>query len=163
MTTNIKKLLLLGGGPTNIGHENELDAAAYERLTAIKKTGTQVIYVDDNPFSFASEEVQPADVYVQAVNFQNVVKIIEKEKPDAIMPKIGGLNAMQVAWQLEESDVLASHNIQLLGIRPIDLRKVLDNQQLREMLLKRVNRLLRPKLWLMMMRQWTLFVMLVFR
>ncbi len=134
MTTNIKKLLLLGGGPTNIGHENELDAAAYERLTAIKKTGTQVIYVDDNPFSFASEEVQPADVYVQAVNFQNVVKIIEKEKPDAIMPKIGGLNAMQVAWQLEESDVLASHNIQLLGIRPIDLRKVLDNQQLREML-----------------------------
>lgn len=134
MATNIKKLLLLGGGPTNIGHENELDAAAYERLSAIKRTGAQVIYVDNNPFSFASEEVQPADVYVQEVNFQNVVNIIEKEKPDAIMPKIGGLNAMQVAWQLEESDVLANNNIQLLGIRPIDLKKVLDNQQLRELL-----------------------------
>ncbi len=133
-TTTIKKLLLLGGGPTNIGHENELDAAAYERLLAIKKTGAQVIYVDNNPFSFASEEVQPADVYVQEVNFQNVVNIIEKEKPDAIMPKIGGLNAMQVAWQLAESDVLANYNIQLLGIRSMDLKRVLDNEALRSLL-----------------------------
>lgn len=133
MAKTIKKLLLLGGGPTNIGHENELDAAAYERLQAIKKTGAQVIYIDNNPFSFASESVQAADVYVQEVTFQNVVNIIEKEHPDAIMPKIGGLNAMQVAWQLEESDVL-DNNIDMLGIRPVDLKRVLDNQRLRELL-----------------------------
>ncbi|MSE22089.1 carbamoyl phosphate synthase, partial [Lactobacillus parabuchneri] len=115
MTIDIKKVLLLGGGPTNIGHENELDAAAFERLMALKKTGAKIIYVDNNPFSVTSEEIQPANVYVQEVNFQNVINIIDKEKPDAIMATQGGLNAMQIAWQLAESGILASNNISLLG------------------------------------------------
>ncbi|KRL23418.1 carbamoyl-phosphate synthetase, large subunit, oligomerization domain protein [Lentilactobacillus kisonensis DSM 19906 = JCM 15041] len=131
---DINKVLLLGGGPTNIGHENELDAAAFERLIALKKTGAQIIYVDDNPFSVTSEEIQPANVYVQQVNFKNVVNIVEKEHPDAIMATTGGLNAMQIAWQLSESGVLSSNNVTLLGIKPADLRKVIDNQKLRELL-----------------------------
>ncbi|WP_462394296.1 carbamoyl phosphate synthase preATP-grasp domain-containing protein [Lentilactobacillus parabuchneri] len=134
MTIDIKKVLLLGGGPTNIGHENELDAAAFERLMALKKTGAKIIYVDNNPFSVTSEEIQPANVYVQEVNFQNVINIIDKEKPDAIMATQGGLNAMQIAWQLAESGILASNNISLLGIKPADLRKVIDNQKLRDLL-----------------------------
>lgn len=134
MAVDINKVLLLGGGPTSIGHENELDAAAYERLIALKKTGAQIIYVDDNPFSVTSEEVQPANVYVQQVNFKNVVNIIEKEHPDAIMATTGGLNAMQIAWQLSESGVLTSNNINLLGIKPADLRKVIDNEKLRDLL-----------------------------
>lgn len=134
MAIDIKKVLLLGGGPTSIGHENELDAAAFERVMALKKTGAQIIYVDNNPFSFASEEIQPANVYVQEVNFQNVINIIDKEKPDAIMATTGGLNAMQIAWQLAESDVLTTNNITLLGMRPTDLKKVIDNQKLRNLL-----------------------------
>ncbi|WP_056949018.1 ATP-grasp domain-containing protein [Lentilactobacillus kisonensis] len=134
MAMDINKVLLLGGGPTNIGHENELDAAAFERLIALKKTGAQIIYVDDNPFSVTSEEIQPANVYVQQVNFKNVVNIVEKEHPDAIMATTGGLNAMQIAWQLSESGVLSSNNVTLLGIKPADLRKVIDNQKLRELL-----------------------------
>ncbi|EHO51103.1 carbamoyl-phosphate synthetase, large subunit, oligomerization domain protein [Lentilactobacillus kisonensis F0435] len=106
----------------------------FERLIALKKTGAQIIYVDDNPFSVTSEEIQPANVYVQQVNFKNVVNIVEKEHPDAIMATTGGLNAMQIAWQLSESGVLSSNNVTLLGIKPADLRKVIDNQKLRELL-----------------------------
>lgn len=134
MAIDINKVLLLGGGPTSIGHENELDAAAFERLIALRKTGAQIIYVDDNPFSVTSEEIQPANVYVQQVNFKNVVNIIEKEQPDAIMATTGGLNAMQIAWQLSESGVLSANNVTLLGIKPADLRKVIDNQKLRDLL-----------------------------
>lgn len=134
MAIDINKVLLLGGGPTSIGHENELDAAAFERLIALRKTGAQIIYVDDNPFSVTSEEIQPANVYVQQVNFKNVVNIIEKEQPDAIMATMGGLNAMQIAWQLSESGVLSANNVTLLGIKPADLRKVIDNQKLRDLL-----------------------------
>ena len=78
MTIDINKVLLLGGGPTNIGHENELDAAAFERLMALKKTGAKIIYVDNNPFSVTTEEIQPANVYVQEANFQNIVNIMAK-------------------------------------------------------------------------------------
>ena len=134
MAIVFNKVLLLGGGPTSIGHENELDAAAFERLIALRKTGAQIIYVDDNPFSVTSEEIQPANVYVQQVNFKNVVNIIEKEQPDAIMATTGGLNAMQIAWQLSESGVLSANNVTLLGIKPADLRKVIDNQKLRDLL-----------------------------
>lgn len=134
MAIDINKVLLLGGGPTSIGHENELDAAAFERLIALRKTGAQIIYVDDNPFSVTSEEIQPANVYVQQVNFKNIVNIIEKEQPDAIMATTGGLNAMQIAWQLSESGVLSANNVTLLGIKPADLRKVIDNQKLRDLL-----------------------------
>lgn len=146
MTIDINKVLLLGGGPTNIGHENELDAAAFERLMALKKTGAKIIYVDNNPFSVTTEEIQPANVYVQEANFQNIVNIIDKENPDAIMATTGGLNGMQIAWQLAESGILASNNISLLGIKPADLRKVMDNQKLRDTLTEINERVIASKI-----------------
>ncbi len=138
MAIDINRVLLLGGGPTNIGNENELDAATLARLSALKKNGTKVIYVDNNPFSVTAEEIQPANIYVKEVNFANVTNIINKEKPDAIMATTGGLNAMQVAWQLVESGILKDNNIKLLGIKPKNLQVTMDNEQLRS-LLKEIN------------------------
>lgn len=146
MKPTINKVLLLGGGPSNIGHENELDAASFERLMALKKMGKQVIYIDDNPYSITSEELQPASVYVLPVTYKNVVDVISKEKPDAIMITTSGLNGIQIGWQLLENGVLDDNNMQLLGLKASSLKKVIDNGQLRTLLTQINERVIASKI-----------------
>ncbi|WP_283678724.1 ATP-grasp domain-containing protein [Lentilactobacillus sp. Marseille-Q4993] len=134
MKQDFKKILIIGSGSSNIGNENEYDAACFETIAAIRKTGAKIVYIDNNPFSVSAEEVQAANVYSLEVNFANVVSVIEKEHPDAVMPTIGGLKAIQIAWQLYESEVLEEQQISLLGIGPQELTKIIDNQKLRDSL-----------------------------
>ncbi|WP_268913068.1 ATP-grasp domain-containing protein [Lentilactobacillus sp. SPB1-3] len=134
MPLDIKKVLIIGSGPTNVGIENEFDASGLERLSALRKTGAKILLIDNNPFSVMAEEIQAADVFVLEVNFTNVVNIIEREHPDAIMPTNGGLKAMQIAWQLSESGVLAENNVSLVGVRDTNLSKVVENVELKRTL-----------------------------
>ena len=134
MPLDIKKILIIGSGPTNVGIENEFDASSFERLAALRKTGAKVLLIDNNPFSVTAEEIQPADVFVSEINFKNVVNVIEKEHPDAILPTIGGLKALQIAWQLFESGVLEDNNITLVGVRDANLAKIVENVELKRTL-----------------------------
>ena len=134
MVLHINKLLLVGGGGTEIGTENELDAAAFEKLMAFKKMGTKVIYLDDNPFSVVSDEIQPADVFIQEVNFINVVNLIEKQQPDAILVSVAGLSGQILANQLVEEGILEQNNVSLLGISQQGINTISNNDQLRELL-----------------------------
>ncbi|CAI2593640.1 Carbamoyl-phosphate synthase large chain [Apilactobacillus kunkeei] len=85
----IKKVLILGGGPSKIGNETELDAAAFQMMTALKKNGVQVLVIDNNPFSLTLSEVQPANVFIKEINLKNVLDVIKKESPNAIIPIAG--------------------------------------------------------------------------
>ncbi|WP_225426802.1 carbamoyl phosphate synthase [Apilactobacillus kunkeei] len=122
----IKKVLILGGGPSKIGSETELDAAAFQMMTALKKNGVQVLVIDNNPFSLTLSEVQPANVFIKEINLKNVLDVIKKESPDAIIPIAGGLRAVHVTQELLNQGILSDLGVRVLGISKESL-KVINN------------------------------------
>ncbi|CAI2671087.1 Carbamoyl-phosphate synthase large chain [Apilactobacillus kunkeei] len=122
----IKKVLILGGGPSKIGSETELDAAAFQMMTALKKNGIQVLVIDNNPFSLTLSEVQPANVFIKEINLKNVLDVIKKESPDAIIPIAGGLRAIHVTQELLNQGILSDLGVRVLGISKESL-KVINN------------------------------------
>ncbi|KOY72949.1 carbamoyl phosphate synthase [Apilactobacillus kunkeei] len=122
----IKKVLILGGGPSKIGNETELDAAAFQMMTALKKNGVQVLVIDNNPFSLTLSEVQPANVFIKEINLKNVLDVIKKESPDAIIPIAGGLRAIHVTQELLNQGILSDLGVRVLGISKESL-KVINN------------------------------------
>lgn len=116
MDNEIQKILIIGGGPTEIGHETELDAATLQMIQAFQKLGIRTLLIDNNPFSVALERVQPTNMFIQTVTTENVQRIIEKEHPDAILPTVGGVLAISVVQELQESGVLSDNGVRLLGI-----------------------------------------------
>ncbi|CAI2595002.1 ATP-grasp domain-containing protein [Apilactobacillus kunkeei] len=122
----IKKILILGGGPSKIGSETELDAAAFQMMTALKKNGVQVLVIDNNPFSLTLSEVQPANVFIKEINLKNVLDVIKKESPDAIIPIAGGLRAIHVTQELLNQGILSDLGVRVLGISKESL-KVINN------------------------------------
>lgn len=122
----IKKVLILGGGPSKIGSETELDAAAFQMMTALKKNGVQVLVIDNNPFSLTLSEVQPANVFIKEINLKNVLDVIKKESPDAIIPIAGGLRAIHVTQELLNQGILNDLGVRVLGISKESL-KVINN------------------------------------
>ena len=122
----IKKVLILGGGPSKIGSETELDAAAFQMMTALKKNGIQVLVIDNNPFSLTLSEVQPANVFIKEINLKNVLDVIKKESPDAIIPISGGLRAIHVTQELLNQGILSDLGVRVLGISKESL-KVINN------------------------------------
>ncbi|TMT01664.1 carbamoyl phosphate synthase [Apilactobacillus kunkeei] len=126
MDNKIKKVLILGGGPSKIGSETELDAAAFQMMTALKKNGIQVLVIDNNPFSLTLSEVQPANVFIKEINLKNVLDVIKKESPDAIIPIAGGLRAIHVTQELLNQGILSDLGVRVLGISKESL-KVINN------------------------------------
>ncbi|CAI2593512.1 Carbamoyl-phosphate synthase large chain [Apilactobacillus kunkeei] len=122
----IKKVLILGGGPSKIGSETELDAAAFQMMTALKKNGVQVLVIDNNPFSLTISEVQPANVFIKEINLKNVLDVIKKESPNAIIPIAGGLRAIHVTQELLNQGILSDLGVRVLGISKESL-KVINN------------------------------------
>lgn len=134
MDNAIQKILIIGGGPTEIGHETELDAACVQIIQAFKKAGIRTFLIDNNPFSAALESVQPSSMFIQQVTAENVQRIIEREHPDAILPTVGGVLAISVIQELQENGVLTDNGVQVLGIPSQSLVAVNNPNQLNQVL-----------------------------
>lgn len=121
---NLQKVLIIGSGPTEIGHETELDSATVQILTGFKKHGVRTLVIDNNPFSVALEEIQPTNMYIQAVTTANVRHILEKEQPDALLATLGGLQGIRIAQELLENGDLGRYGVRLLGMPATTLRQI---------------------------------------
>ncbi|MEJ6400625.1 carbamoyl phosphate synthase preATP-grasp domain-containing protein [Nicoliella lavandulae] len=120
----IHKVLIIGGGPSKVGQENELDAAVFQTIVSFKRAGVKSIVLDNNPYSIATTEIQPASAFIEDISIDNVVKIIQSEHPDAILPTLGGPNAISICQQLVEMRLLAKYSVQLLGLSKNALKLV---------------------------------------
>src|SRR5699024_11873646 len=109
-----QKVLIIGSGPTEIGHETELDSATVQIITNFKKHGVRTMVIDNNPFSVALEEIQPTNMYIQAVTTANVRHIIERDQPDAILPTLGGLLGVRITQELIESGDIGRFGVTIL-------------------------------------------------
>ncbi|KRN02207.1 carbamoylphosphate synthase large subunit [Levilactobacillus senmaizukei DSM 21775 = NBRC 103853] len=121
---DLQKVLIIGSGPTEIGHETELDSATVQIITRLKKQGIRTSIIDNNPFSVALEEIQPTNMYIQAVTTENVRHILEKDQPDAIIPILGGLVGIRIAQELIENGDMRRLGIRLLGMPSSTMNQV---------------------------------------
>src|SRR5277367_6194656 len=113
--TDLKKILIIGSGPIVIGQACEFDYAGTQACMALREEGYQVVLINSNPATIMTDLSVADSTYIEPITKEFVTKIIEKEKPCAILPTMGGQTALNVALDLAKNGVLADHGIELLG------------------------------------------------
>src|SRR5436305_15281442 len=104
--TDLKKILLIGSGPIVIGQAAEFDYSGTQACTALRQEGFQVVLVNSNPATIMTDPEMADRTYIEPITWQVVAKIIEKERPDALLPTLGGQTALNTAMDLHRHGVL---------------------------------------------------------
>ena len=125
---NIKKVLVLGSGPIVIGQAAEFDYAGTQACRALKEEGIEVVLVNSNPATIMTDKDIADHVYIEPLNIPTVTQVIEKERPDSILPTLGGQTGLNLAMALHENGTLAKYGVKLLGTSPESIRKAEDRQ-----------------------------------
>ena len=125
---NIKKVLVLGSGPIVIGQAAEFDYAGTQACRALKEEGIEVVLVNSNPATIMTDKDIADHVYIEPLNIPSVTQVIEKEKPDSILPTLGGQTGLNLAMALYEDGTLEKYGVTLLGTSPDSIRKAEDRQ-----------------------------------
>src|SRR4051794_4559767 len=127
--TDIKSVLLIGSGPIVIGQACEFDYSGAQGIKALREEGYRVILVNSNPATIMTDPELADRTYVEPLTVDIVAKIIERERPDALLPTLGGQTALNLAIELEEHGVLAKYGVKLFGAS-VEAIKVAEDRQL---------------------------------
>ncbi|MBI3534407.1 MAG: carbamoyl phosphate synthase large subunit, partial [Deltaproteobacteria bacterium] len=130
--TDIKKILLIGSGPIVIGQACEFDYSGTQALKALKEEGYDVVLVNSNPATIMTDPELSHRVYVEPLTKFFLEKIIELEKPDALLPTMGGQTALNLTLELYRDGILSDKNIRILGATPEAIRRAEDRQMFKE-------------------------------
>lgn len=120
---DIKKILIVGAGPIVIGQACEFDYSGTQACKALRQEGYEVVLINSNPATIMTDPDFADRTYIEPITAKMVEKIIRKEKPDAILPTLGGQTALNVAMELHEMGVLEKHNVEMLGAKPDVIKK----------------------------------------
>ncbi|MBO2515798.1 MAG: carbamoyl-phosphate synthase large subunit [Clostridiales bacterium] len=131
--TDIKKILIIGSGPIVIGQAAEFDYAGTQACLALREEGYEVILVNSNPATIMTDTTIADKVYMEPLTLEYVCKIIRYERPDAIVPGIGGQTGLNLAMQLEKKGVLKECNVKLLGTESDSIERAEDRERFKEM------------------------------
>lgn len=136
--TEIKKVLVIGSGPIVIGQAAEFDYAGTQACLALKEEGIEVVLVNNNPATIMTDENIAGHVYLEPLTLESISQIIEKEKPDGLLPTLGGQTGLNLAMALTEAGVLAQHKVALLGT-PLDTIEKGEDRELFKSMMKQIN------------------------
>ena len=131
--TGIKKILIIGSGPIVIGQAAEFDYAGTQACLALKEEGYEVILVNSNPATIMTDTSIADKVYMEPLTLEYVAKIIRYERPDAIVPGIGGQTGLNLAMQLERKGVLRECGVELLGTSSESIEQAEDREKFKEL------------------------------
>ena len=126
--SDISSVLIIGAGPIIIGQACEFDYSGAQACKALKEEGFRVILVNSNPATIMTDPLLADATYIEPIHWKSVEKIIEKEKPDAILPTMGGQTALNTALTLDKEGVLKRHNVFLIGANRTAIDKAEDRQ-----------------------------------
>ena len=129
---NVKKVMVIGSGPIVIGQAAEFDYAGTQACRSLKEEGVEVVLVNSNPATIMTDKDIADKVYIEPLTVKVLEQIIEKEKPDSILPTLGGQAGLNLGMELDESGFLASHNVKLLGTTSKTIRKAEDRQEFKD-------------------------------
>ena len=131
--TDIKKILIIGSGPIVIGQAAEFDYAGTQACLALKEEGYEVVLVNSNPATIMTDTAIADKVYMEPLTLEYVAKILRYERPDAIVPGIGGQTGLNLAMQLEKKGVLRECGVKLLGTSSQSIERAEDRELFKEM------------------------------
>ncbi len=134
--TDIKSILIIGAGPIVIGQACEFDYSGAQACKALREEGYRVILVNSNPATIMTDPEMADATYIEPVTWQVVEKIIAKERPDALLPTMGGQTALNCALDLDKHGVLAKYNVELIGASKEAIDKAEDRQKFKEAMTK---------------------------
>ena len=129
---DVKKVLVIGSGPIVIGQAAEFDYAGTQACRSLKEEGIEVVLVNSNPATIMTDRDIADEVYIEPLTAKVLEQIIEKEKPDSVLPTLGGQAGLNLGMELDESGFLAKHNIKLLGTTAETIKKAEDRQEFKE-------------------------------
>ncbi|APE28665.1 carbamoyl-phosphate synthase large subunit [Aurantiacibacter gangjinensis] len=129
--TDISSILVIGAGPIIIGQACEFDYSGTQAIKALREDGYRVILVNSNPATIMTDPEFADATYVEPITPEIVAKIIAKEKPDALLPTMGGQTALNCALKLEEMGVLAEHGVEMIGAKADAIDKAENRQRFR--------------------------------
>src|SRR3954465_3028961 len=130
--TDLKRILVIGSGPIIIGQAAEFDYSGTQATKALKEEGYEVILINSNPATHMPDPEFADRTYIEPVTPEFVELIIEREKPDAILPTMGGQTALNVAMALSERGILDKHGVELIGANARAIAIAEDRKQFGE-------------------------------
>ena len=131
--TDIKKVLIIGSGPIVIGQAAEFDYAGTQAVLALKEEGYEVVLCNSNPATIMTDTAIADKVYMEPLTLEYIAKILRYERPDAIVPGIGGQTGLNLAMQLERKGVLKECGVELLGTSSESIERAEDRELFKEM------------------------------
>ncbi|MEW6729545.1 MAG: carbamoyl-phosphate synthase large subunit, partial [Pseudomonadota bacterium] len=130
--TDIQSILIIGAGPIIIGQACEFDYSGAQACKALREEGYRVILVNSNPATIMTDPEMADATYIEPIHWETVAKIIEKERPDALLPTMGGQTALNCALDLEREGVLAKFGVELIGATADAIDMAEDRERFRE-------------------------------
>ena len=127
--TDIKSILIIGAGPIVIGQACEFDYSGAQACKALKEEGFRVILVNSNPATIMTDPVMADATYIEPITWETVARIIEKERPDALLPTMGGQTALNCALDLEKHGVLEKYGVEMIGANADSIDKAEDRSR----------------------------------
>ena len=131
---NIKKVLVIGSGPIVIGQAAEFDYAGTQACRELKKEGIEVVLVNSNPATIMTDKNMADRIYIEPLTVETIKNIIRKERPDSILPNLGGQTGLNLAMELEECGFLDENRVRLLGTGVDGIRNAEDRQCFKDMM-----------------------------
>ena len=128
----IKKVMVIGSGPIVIGQAAEFDYAGTQACKMLKKEGVEVVLVNSNPATIMTDHEMADEIYLEPLTVTTIERIIEKEKPDALLAGLGGQTSLTLAMELNRSGFLASHNVKLIGTNAESIDRSEDRELFKE-------------------------------
>ena len=128
----IKKVLVLGSGPIVIGQAAEFDYAGTQACRSLKEEGIEVVLLNSNPATIMTDKDIADRVYIEPLTVEVVEQLILKEKPDSILPTLGGQAGLNLAMELEDAGFLEKHNVRLIGTTALTIKKAEDREMFKE-------------------------------
>ena len=129
---DIKKVLVLGSGPIVIGQAAEFDYAGTQACRSLKEEGIEVVLLNSNPATIMTDKDIADRVYIEPLTVEVVEQLILKEKPDSILPTLGGQAGLNLAMELEDAGFLKEHNVRLIGTTALTIKKAEDREMFKE-------------------------------
>ncbi|MBC8553853.1 MAG: carbamoyl phosphate synthase large subunit, partial [Candidatus Brocadiales bacterium] len=130
--TDIKKILIIGSGPIVIGQACEFDYSGTQACRALREEGYKIVLVNSNPATIMTDPEVADSTYIEPMTTEILAKIIEKERPDALLPTLGGQTGLNLSVSLAEEGILDKYNVELIGAKLEAINKAENRKQFKE-------------------------------